>query len=700
MTKKLILRLAAAALICAAALALAACNNNAGGASSQQEAKYTWRHYNVYPENWNPHIGMGTNISQTMYNWYLSSPFVTIVVPEDKSRGDWEWKFVTATAITDITARFPDKAKWGIAPDARERFVYTVDLRRDLRWQDGTPINAHSYVNSARLLLDPGMKNRHADGLFSGTTPLVGATNFFNGEGDWESVGIYASGDYQLTWVFEIPVSMFDFRYGVSGGFLVHEGLYNAGMTTIENLMATNYHTSLETTMSFGPYKLVNAEVDKQLVLTRNENWFGYNDRAFDKFYMTTDVVIDVVTDPSAQMLLFNQGQLDRINLQPDDLQRYRFSEYLRQTETTNLFRYTFNSDLNALRTMELTAGDGFNRRVLSIRDFRRAISFAIDRVRLNQQATAGWKPAVALLVNYYYNIANDPNSKFRDTEPAMQALVDFYGFSYGPGTPYPTLRAAHDAITGYNLDFARELFQAAYEQAIRAGIYTPGQRINIQVAASAAGLTATNMRQQDVMNELLAEATVGTGFQGLVSLTYVGNYPGRFLAVSEGRIEAILTAWGGAIFNPFSVMGVYTNTINMGGVTGIHEGGGWNPSIDRLTITYDFNGSGTPQAVSRTFQEWHQSIVGSGEFAAEDKRETALFVLARLEAGVLGTYQTIPWGEQTGSELFSMKVNTATRTYNVMVDGWGPMSQVTYNYTDAEWARFVASQGGTLNYE
>ncbi|MDR1870148.1 MAG: hypothetical protein LBQ82_09210, partial [Treponema sp.] len=64
---------------------MAACNTNAGRgpAASQQEAKYTWRAYNAYPVNWNPHIGMGSNISATMYGWYLSSPFITVVVPED-----------------------------------------------------------------------------------------------------------------------------------------------------------------------------------------------------------------------------------------------------------------------------------------------------------------------------------------------------------------------------------------------------------------------------------------------------------------------------------------------------------------------------------------------------------------------------------------------------------------------------------------
>jgi oligopeptide transport system substrate-binding protein len=31
---------------------------------------------------------------------------------------------------------------------------------------------------------------------------------------------------------------------------------------------------------------------------------------------------------------------------------------------------------------------------------------------------------------------------------------------------------------------------------------------------------------------------------------------------------------------------------------------------------------------------------------------------------------------------------------------GFGGIELMSFNYTDAEWAEFVASQGGTLNYE
>lgn len=664
-----------------------------------QKEKYTYRDYNSYPsDGWNPHTQMGSNITATMYGWYLSSDFV-IKAWTDIEGDEWEFRYYAATNIQDITATFKDKAKWGVEPLAKEGYVWTVDLREDMKWDDGTPITAESYVNSAKFLIDPEMKNEHADGLFSGDAPLVGAKDYFDGKGEWENVGIYASGKYQLTFIFAIPQTEYQMNeYG--GSFLVHEKLYTDGMQMVGDLKTTNYNTTVETGASFGPYKLVSAEPDKQLVFTRNENWFGWYDSAFDDLWHMTDIVIEVVSEAATQLLLFNQGKLDRIRLGADSFATYRFSDYLVQWETTNLYRYVFNSDLEALKSMEKAAGDGYNRQVLSLDDFRRAISFSIDRIKMNQQATAGWVPSVVLVENYYYDIENDKDSKFRDSEPAMQSIVDFYGFSYGEGTPYKTLKEAYDAITGYNLNLARELFQSAYEQAIEQGIYTDGQQVNIQLYAGAAALSATSVRQQDMMQEFLTDATKGTGFEGLVSLTYVGNYPDRGKAIAEGKIEAIYTAWGGDIFNPFGLMGVYTNVVDMGGTNRIAESGGWNPGEETLTLTYDFFKIGTPVELTMTFTEWHQSITGTGIFNRAENLHTRMYILAYLEAGVLASYQTIPWGLQTISELQSMKVNFPGAEYNPVFDVAGPIWQLTFNYSDAEWDAFVTSKGGSLNYE
>ena len=47
---------------------------------------------------------------------------------------------------------------------------------------------------------------------------------------------------------------------------------------------------------------------------------------------------------------------------------------------------------------------------------------------------------------------------------------------------------------------------------------------------------------------------------------------------------------------------------------------------------------------------------------------------------------------------MFSRKINYGTLDYNIMY-GYGGIRNITYNYDDAEWEEYVASQGGTLSY-
>ena len=48
---------------------------------------------------------------------------------------------------------------------------------------------------------------------------------------------------------------------------------------------------------------------------------------------------------------------------------------------------------------------------------------------------------------------------------------------------------------------------------------------------------------------------------------------------------------------------------------------------------------------------------------------------------------------------MLSYQCSYYTPDYNIMY-GFGGIELMTYNYTDAEWAEFVAEQGGTLSYE
>ena len=97
--------------------------------------------------------------------------------------------------------------------------------------------------------------------------------------------------------------------------WLVYEPYYEAGKDTTGTLVTTDYNTKLENTMSYGPYKLVSLQNDKQMVFEKNENWYGYTEENVRLVsttpylvdgenvprYVTDKIVINVMDDNAAK---------------------------------------------------------------------------------------------------------------------------------------------------------------------------------------------------------------------------------------------------------------------------------------------------------------------------------------------------------------------------------------------------------------
>ena len=90
--------------------------------------------------------------------------------------------------------------------------------------------------------------------------------------------------------------------------------------------------------------------------------------------------------------------------------------------------------------------------------------------------------------------------------------------------------------------------------------------------------------------------------------------------------------------------------------------------------------------------------MVGSGDMANKSF-ETKLQILATMEEEYMRFVYRIPFASTTVPMMCSYQIQQYTNEYNIMY-GFGGTELLTYNYTDAEWAEFVAEQGGTLNYE
>ena len=513
-------------------------------------------------------------------------------------------------------------------------------------------------------------------------------------------VGCYKVDDYTIRYVNQTYIDINYFMTSLTSTWLVYEDLYEAGKDTTGELVTTNYGTSKETTMSYGVYKIESFQEEKQMVFVQNEHWYGFEEGEDGKLvsytnfevdgekqlqYQTTRIVIDVLT-LDAMKQAFLKGELTEWSPAADELSTYSLSDQLYRVDETYTLSLFFNTNVNTLKTMDTSKGNT-NSVVLSNKNFRKAFSLAIDRSKY-VASTPGYKPAYSLMNDlYFYDVYNDPNSRYRDTDEAMQAICDLYGVKYGEGETYKTLKEAYESINGYNLTEAKALMKTACEELVAAGLYMAGQPIKIRIAWAKGALTSDDNAQIALMNEFINAAIQDSGF-GTVTLEAVGNLNDRYGDVSERGEYAIgYGAWGGAAFYPFRNFQVYMDPDQYE----INEAGCYDPKTEDLTLTV--NG----KEETMTWQAWSNCMIGSGKYTEADFA-TKLSITAQLEEAFLNTYYRIPLCDTTICSLLSYQCNNYTDTYNIMY-GFGGLRLMSYNYDDAEWAAFVKEQGGQLNY-
>ena len=145
--------------------------------------------YNTYSSslanNWNPHT-WEVNADDAVLS-YISTPFVTMNI-EDSVNGVYQWIYKAATSVEDVTAENQaDLEKYMVklpegqtVADTTSGFVFEIKLNPDMKWQDGTPINADTYIYSMKQLLAPEMRNYRANLYYSGESAVAGGNTYYN----------------------------------------------------------------------------------------------------------------------------------------------------------------------------------------------------------------------------------------------------------------------------------------------------------------------------------------------------------------------------------------------------------------------------------------------------------------------------------------------------------------------------------------
>lgn len=595
---------------------------------------------------------------------FLMSPLYAFVLNETKNGSKVVCEMARSFPV-DVTAEYAGDARYNVPVKATEGYAWKIDLVENASWQDGTPINADSWIYSLQQTLNPKMKNYRASTLFEGSMIVAGAEKYYAGECDWENVGVVKNDDYSLTFVIDNPITEFYLFYNLGSFMLVKEDLYEAGKKQTGDIVKSSYGTSKDNMSSYGPYKIESWQAEKEFVLSRNENWFGYSDDAFKDDYMATGINFQFISSHSTILTLFLQGRLDDTALTTDDLAKYGNSDYISYSPASYTLKFSFNTDFKTLRDEN---SPGINHTMLSYIDFRHAISLALDRQTFTRTCFSGSVPGYGLINRCF--IANPVTEElYRDIPQARQALCDFYGTE------------DEDDITGFDRETAKKLFQKAYDKALADGNISEGDKVVLDFHTYNA--EPHQMRRVSFLQEAINQATVGTSLENRITINQVTdeNY---YDNLRKGNCDIALTLWGGSSYDPYSVLWCYNTE------EAKHEFG-FKPEIEKLTI--NING----RHETRTYYEWYKELC-AGKYAAAPY-EVRNTILAANERGLLEQYTMIPFAYQRTAGLNSHRVIEGAEEFVNQLVGRGGLRALKFTMDDAEWADYCRKNGNRLAY-
>ena len=801
-------------------LGLVACGGNGGSETTAPvetttpavEGTYTYNYALAeFPTNWNYHTYQ-TNIDAEILD-YISSSFYVFDYNETKDG----YAMVDGMAVgdpVDVTADYV--GQYGIVEGDTAR-AYVLNLRQDLKWQDGTPITANDFVESAKRLLNPEAQNYRADGMYAGSVqihnaeaylkqgqvnmtennlaptrylvadlvkaedgtyttpdgiPMYIATGFaltdwlggntlqyyVEGYGDamfdvesfnalaamaneeglvaatdetidlltkvitfsadwgesadnipdylvyevtypevaWENVGWFAKSDYELVFVMDAPLDGFYLKYNLPAP-LVNIEMYDACASVVDGVYTNTYCTSAETTMSYGPYKLTSYQADKQYVLEKNEYFYDLSEDT----YQATSIVVDCVKEASTRLELFQQGKLDTFGLSKDYMDEYQMSDYCYYATGDSTFAMAFNPDAEALVTAQAAAGENINKTILTIKEFRQAMSYALDRNAFCLATSPMNAPGFGLFSGL---IISDPESgtAYRTTDVAKNVLAEFWGVSeeYGEGKLYADIDEAIDSITGYNLAKAKELYDVAYDAAIAQGLMDEDDVVEIKIGTPNNTTTFYNNGYEFLVNNY-TEAVKGTKLEGKLTFSRDDTLGNAYAdALKNNQVDMLFgVGWTGSALDPYGLIEAYVYTDNQ-----------YDDCTDFTAITCDIEINGTVYTAS--VQDWQKIMSGAActitaadgstmEYScgtADKDPENRLAILGALEGAVLQNYNFLPIMDDASAQLRGQQIEYYTEEY-IFGMGFGGLKYYTFNYTDAEWDAYVAENNGELDY-
>lgn len=543
---------------------------------------------------------------------------------------------------------------------------------------------------------------------------------------DWSEVGMWAESDTELVLVLDQGIELVDANgdltyhcfYEFSSLPLVHKATYEACKVepAIEGgLWTSTYNSSLETTRSWGPYKLTQFQAGKYYVLEKNPNWYGYAMDKYEGQYETTRIECETITSYETAFMKFLSGDLTGIGIDVSKADTYKYSSKAYFTPDDFVGSMQLQSNKAALEQRQT---EGVNKVLLSYPDFRKAISLAFNRVEYNNTCTTASLPGFGIFNSmHYYDVAN--GGVYRNTDIAKKVLCEVYGVDVNE---YADLDEAYEAITGYDMEQAQALLEKAYAEALANEEIKATDKVILTV-----GTSVDNESTRRVFNFIkatLEELGKGTSLDGRLTAEFDTSFGSAWANdFRAGAYDICTGGWTGAAWNPGYFLMAYLSPDYM-------YSRGWDTASHELELTVhgvkvveeeveveskDEEGNTVKETITVSKYvitnnaedsftakmpvydvvadegyntNWYQLLNNEfrqGVLADEFRLE----IIGALEKEILLQYYSVPISYSFAASIISYQVDYITYEYNTF-NGYGGIQYMTYHYSDSEWAEYL----------
>ena len=545
----------------------------------------------------------------------------------------------------------------------------------------------------------------------------------------WEDVGVYAvEGENAIVLCLDKAYSFLKedgslsvwAPYYLSSLPVVHKAKYEAAKIAPAEgatLWTSKYNSSLDTTASWGPYKLVEFEAGSHYKLVKNENWYGWNLEQYKNQYNITAINCRKVEEFTTRWMGFLDGSYDDAELQTENVADFLDSKYVYFTSNdTGTYGMQLYSNLDVLKQSENNNG------ILAIQEFRQAFNLALNRSDIVEKIWPGSAiPCFGLLnVAYYYDIENSSEladaGQYRKTTIAKEGILRAYGFTQNADGKWSSgdlkdlsTDDAYDALTGYNPVLAKEKMKEAIAiltaDAEKYG-YDATKDITLVYGSS-----VDNDKQRfraEYLQGILNDLTKGTALEGKIKVVFDASAGQKWSDAFRSGATQIGFGYGfsGNPFNPFDIVGAFVNPED----TNLNYHTYWDTSAIDMTLTMpagDYAGAG--ETITMSVQNWYFCLNGLAETEKQAKTynwgagyapvEARLMILSALEELTIKESRSVMLIANSGGSFLGAKFSYFSEDEHTFM-GFGGLRYMEVNYTDAEWTAFVAQNNNDLTNE